>query len=203
MNKVTAIGGNTYTNLTSVKVIEIPHFITSIDVECFQNCPNLKMFTRNTFSATTPFLTSTHGMLYRSINNNTQVEIVSVPPKLRDSSFPTQQATYLYLGTLYAGTSEKPVAKIGPKAVTNNLNLTRVEFGGAADSLRLTEISDLAFSGCSNLGEFVFRNRLPPTIASNAFSGVKAGAKGYYPSGATGYSTLNIPGITFVPGNPP
>jgi len=202
MNKVTAIGPNTYTNLTSIKRIEIPNFITSIDVDAFQGCSNLERFQVNGFSSTATFFATSAGVLYRGINNNTQVEIVAVPPKT-DASVDSFSAPRLDYETLYLVDGYKPVAKIGRKAVANNLQLTRVEFYGRTDPLRLTEISELAFSGCSNLGVFVFRASTPPTIASNAFSGVKAGAKGYYPVGATGYSTLNIPGITFVPGNPP
>ena len=199
MNKVTAIGGNTYTNLTFIKRIEIPSFITSIDVDAFQGCSNLEKFVMSSLSAALPFLTSTYGFLYKAINNNTQVEIVSVPPKMQDPYTPAlPPASRLDLQTLYAVDGYKPVAKIGRKAVTNNLNLTRVEFYGTTNSLRLTEISELAFSGCANLGEFYFRSSIPPTIAQNAFSGIKAGAKGFYPAGATAYSTLNIPGITFV-----
>lgn len=198
MNKVTAIGGNTYTNITSIKQIEIPNFITSIDVNAFQGCSNLEKFMMNGNSALFPFIADNSGFLYKAINNNTQVEIVSVPPNMPDPFNASLRASRLGLETLYAVNGNKPVAKIGPKAVTNNLNLTRVEFYGRADTLRLTEISELAFSGCANLGEFFFRGLIPPTIAQNAFSGIKAGAKGFYPAGATAYSTLNIPGITFV-----
>jgi len=197
MSKVTAIGGNTYTNLTSIKRIEIPNFITSIDVDAFQGCSNLERFQVDGYSATRTFYASSSGVLYRAINNNTQVEIVAVPPKT-DASVEAYSSTRLDLETLYAVDGYKPVAKIGRKAVANNLQLTRAEFYGTTNLLRLTEISELAFSGCVNLAEVYFRASTPPTIASNAFLSIKAGAKAFYPRGATAYSTLNIPGITFV-----
>jgi len=170
-SSVTSIGNYSFYNCTNLSSVTIPSSVTSIGDGAFSNCTNLS-------SVTIPSSVTSIAVL--AFNGCTNLSSVTIPSSVTSiGEFAFYNCTNLSSVTNMSG-----VTSIGEFAFYNCTNLSSVTIQSG-----VTSIADYAFYNCTSLSSVIFNESYAPTIVSTSFDSISSGAIGYYPYGATGYTS--------------
>ena len=194
---VTSIGNNAFAGSANLLSVSIPSSVTSIGNGAFNSCINL-------LSVSIPSSVTSLGS--GSFQYCTSMCLVTIPSSVTSIG----SGAFYSCTSLLSVTIPSSVTSISVNAFYACTNLSSVTlpigvtsigdgaFGGCPSLLTVTipssvvSIGFLTFYGCTSLNSVIFNEIEAPTISWGSFSGIKSGAKGFYPYGSTGYTASTI-----------
>ncbi|MFA9196924.1 MAG: leucine-rich repeat protein [Aliarcobacter sp.] len=202
-SSVNSIGKQAFYDCQNLAAITIPSSVTIIGQQAFDRCYGLTSVTIGSGVATigTSAFQNCRGLTSLTIPNNvtsmgsSAFSACSGLTRLTIGSGLTSIAsgTFSACTSLTSVTIPNTVITIGDNAFNYNIGLTSVTIGSG-----VTSIGAQAFKDCAKLAMVNFLKSSPPSVDVTSFYRVAAGAIGYYPAGAAGWSGVPIAGLNLV-----
>lgn len=170
-----SIGGDAFSHCSSLTAVTIPRGVTSLGNRAFEYCTALK-------SVSIP--SSIKSIPTQAFSSCTSLEEVVIANGVTSIGL----SAFLGCSNMTDITIPGSVTSIGNSAFSGCSSLTSVKIPGG-----VTHISTNTFQNCTSLNDIYCYSDIPPTVASNAFSGVPSTATLHVPVGTgTAYQGASV-----------